>query len=180
MITQQNIERLNRENFRSCLEVLARPGSVYQIQPLDNSVMMAMASALLFPEVSFYQETDGDWPMIKAITGSVEAKKQHADYLFLDRADHDILTEVKYGDQFNPEYGATLFFRCESFEKGCPVVLQGSGIREKHKMTLPVSPAFLHQLAEKNRHFPLGVDLFFLSGNNRICGLPRTTHVELL
>lgn len=180
MITEQNVELLNRINFRSCLNAMARPGTVFPIEPFFHSAMMALASVLLYPEVRFFQQADGDWTMIKAMTGTTEVKESEADYLFLDQPDPDILTASQHGDQQNPERSATLVCSCDSFANGNPVLLKGPGIQGSKRTTLPVPPVFLQRLAEKNKDFPLGIDLFFLSLDNTVCALPRTTSVELL
>ncbi len=178
MTTSIDIELLNRENFRNCLEAISRPGTIHQIQTFLDSGIMAMAVMLLYSEVNFYQEATGDWKMMKALTGACEGKVSKADYIFLDAPHSDILMESKCGDQQNPEFSATLICACEHVTTGTTVVLNGPGINGYKETTLPVSGTFLQKIQEKNRHFPLGVDIFFLTTDNRICALPRTTKVE--
>ncbi|MCF8056389.1 MAG: phosphonate C-P lyase system protein PhnH [Desulfocapsa sp.] len=180
MIADMDLEQLNRNNFRNCLEALARPGNVYQVYPYNHSVIMAMASMLLYPEVTFYQQTEGDWNMIKAITGTTEREAHEADYLFLDVPDKNILQDVKSGNQQNPEFSATLICGCQNLKSGTSVILSGPGVNGRRQTTLPAPVDFLELLAEKNRHFPLGVDLYFLSREHGICALPRTTQVDFL
>lgn len=179
MNTELNVEELNRKNFRYCLEAMSRPGLPFTIEPLADSAILAMASLLLFSEVGFFQKIVTDWTMIKALTGAEETSVDHADYLFLDCADSALLDEVKCGDQQNPEFSATLIYNCPNVEKYTPVVLRGPGINGTNETSLPVSPEFLHDLARKNKYFPLGVDLFFLLPGGSLIGLPRTTQVEL-
>lgn len=174
-----DIDKLDRTNFRHCLEAMARPGKITQLLPYDHSAMMAMASMLLYSEVRFFQEAAGDWEMIKAITGSQEQQVAEADYLFLDQPTETILDEVKVGDQQNPEFSATLICGCRNFTTGTRVILSGPGIEDRHTMTLPVSDGFLFRLAQKNKHFPLGIDLFFIADNKSVCAIPRTTMVKL-
>lgn len=179
MNTELNVEELNRKNFRHCLEAMSRPGLPFTIEPLADSTMLAMASLLLFSEVRYFQRVVADWKMIQALTGARETSVNKADYLFLDCADTVLLDEVKYGDQQNPEFSATLIYSCTDVEEITPVVLSGPGIDGRKETSLPVSSKFLHALARKNKYFPLGVDLFFLWPGGALTGLPRTTQVEV-
>lgn len=174
------IERLNRNNFRNCLEALARPGCYFQISPFFDSSLMAMAVMLLYAEVRYYQQAEGDWQVIRALTGSEQSEAAVADYLFLDAPSEEVLLAARAGEQRNPEFSATCICRCEDLATGTPVALSGPGIDGVKKTHLPAPPAFLYLLAQKNLHFPLGVDLFFISDNNRVLGLPRSTQVKVL
>jgi alpha-D-ribose 1-methylphosphonate 5-triphosphate synthase subunit PhnH len=180
MTSPTDIELLNRNNFRNCLEAISRPGSSYQIQAFFGSTMMAMAVMLLYSEVCFYQKTTGDWKMLKALTGACEENINQADYLFLDTPHIDTLMESKCGNQQNPDYSATLIYASKHHVNGTRVVLSGPGIDGSSKTTLPTSSGFLQKLREKNRHFPQGVDVFFLTADNHICAVPRTTRVKIL
>ncbi|MEA2115765.1 MAG: phosphonate C-P lyase system protein PhnH [Thermodesulfobacteriota bacterium] len=180
MTIDVDIERLNRNNFRNCLEALARPGCFFQVTPFFDSGLMALAVMLLYSEVCFYQQAVGDWNMIRALTGSTLSRAETADYLFIDAPSKEALMAARPGEQHNPEFSATCICRCTDLATGTPVTLSGPGIDGVKRTVLPASPDFIHLLAQKNLHFPLGVDLFFISDNNRILGLPRSTRVELL
>ncbi len=180
MTTNIDIEQLNRNNFRNSLEALARPGDLFQISPFAGSGVLAMASMLLYSEVSFYQQTEGDWNMIKALTNTVEVAAKEADYLFLNTPSEKCLDDAKVGDQQNPEFSATLICCCEDLSKGVPVKLSGPGINGSKQAHLPVSADFLKLLTHKNKNFPRGIDMYFLSYTNMLCGLPRTTLVEVI
>lgn len=179
MNNELNIEKLNRMNFRHCLEAMSRPGTSFSIQPLADSAILAVASLLLYSEVCFFQALDDDWKMVKALTGARETTANSADYLFVGGGDTVSLEQARRGDQQNPEFSATLVYKCTEDKPGTQVLLNGPGINGTKKTSLPVSSDFLHTLARKNRYFPLGVDLFFLRPDNTITGLPRTTVVEV-
>ena len=178
--TDTDIEQLNRNNFRNCLDALSRPGDVFLITPFFDSSLLALAAMLLYFEVNFYQQTDTNWNMIKVLTNSEEVAVGEADYLFLDKPHENILMEAKAGDQLNPEFSATLICCCEDLNEGTQVKLSGPGIDGTKETILPATTGFLQLLAQKNKHFPLGVDMYFLSDTHMICGLPRTTTVEVL
>lgn len=180
MNTTIDIELLNRNNFRNCLEALARPGDLFQIKPFADSGLMAMAAMLLYSEVTFYQQAEEDWGMIEALSNSKEVAVKEADYLFLSTPFEYILQETKTGDQQNPEFSATLICCCDDLTSGIGVILRGPGIDGTKETNLPVTSDFLELLAQKNKHFPIGVDIYFISGDHKVCGLPRTTMVEIV
>jgi alpha-D-ribose 1-methylphosphonate 5-triphosphate synthase subunit PhnH len=43
-----------------------------------------------------------------------------------------------------------------------------------------VQADFIEHFQEKNSSFPNGVDLFLIDMANRIVGLPRTVHIEVI
>jgi len=176
---EQDIEKINRSNFRSSLEALARPGQEQPLTPLFGSSLMAMASVLLYAEVSHFTDEHLDFELIRAICGSRTAVAKEADYLFFAAPDPAHLLLAKTGTGENPEEGATLLFATD----GLPhtnVRLTGPGIPGEWKRSLPVTPDFLGQLSEINACFPQGLDLFFTSPDNMLLGLPRTTRIEVL
>jgi len=176
-----DIERVNRNNFRSSLEALARPGESQFLHPLFDSPLLAMASVFLYAEVSHHYEGRLDFDLIRALCGSPAADAGDADYLFSDAPATEMLKPAKTGTVESPEKSATLIFAYapEHHQSGVPVRISGPGIRGATELTLPVDRAFVDSLREKNEHFPLGIDLFFVSRHNQLLGLPRTTHIEV-
>lgn len=180
MKNQNDIERTNRLNFRSCLEALSRPGHIQEIQPLFDSPLQAIASVMLYSEVSYCYHGNEDFHMLQAICGATINSATEADYLFVDHPDTALLRVAKVGTAESPELGATLIFRCEQLETdGTPVLLTGPGIQTARKKTLPVDREFIGQLNEKNDAFPMGVDVFFISNTGQLVGLPRTTRLQV-
>jgi len=173
-----NIERINRVNFRASLEAMARPGQLQQVQPLFDSILRAMAGMLLYSEVSYWYEGREDFQMIQAICGAKSSGITEADYLFYDQPERNILVQAKVGTAEQPELGATLLFRCRDLD-GTGVILSGPGIKTTLRTSLPVDTDFISLLQEKNEVFPMGVDLFFLSDAGQLLGLPRTTQIEV-
>ncbi len=177
-----DIENMNRNNFRSSLEALARPGEIQALQPLFNSPLLAMASVFLYAEVSHHYNGGLDFDLIRALCGSPAAEAGEADYLFFDEPASNMLKTAKTGTVESPEKSATLVFAYapEHLQAGVPVCISGPGIRGATELTLPVDTTFIGLLREKNEHFPLGVDLFFVSWHNQLLGLPRTTYIEVV
>ena len=181
MKNEHDIEWTNRQNYRSSLQALSRPGEVQPVSPLFGSGLLAMASVLLYAEVSFYGEPGLDFRLIRALCGAQPVSRQEADYLFFAEPHHDHLREAKTGTAESPEFGATLLFGCPRLDAGgTRAALSGPGIDGRVTSFLPVSETFISVLQEKNSSFPMGIDLFFIGDDNTLLGLPRTTRIEVL
>lgn len=181
MTNQNDIEQINRLNFRASLEALSRPGQIQKVQPLFESTLQAMASLLLYSEVSYWYRGDEDFQMIQAVCGAQQAPQTSADYLFYDFPDKEAVSLAKGGSSENPEMGATLIFKCDLHDAGGTALrLSGPGIKKATHATLPVDTSFIEELKVKNEVFPMGVDLFFISEKGQLLGIPRTTQIEVV
>lgn len=179
-ISQLDLEKINRYNFRICMEVLSRPGTTGIIESLFGSPLNALACCLLYPEVSSYFQENEEEQQIRAITGSPAATVAEAEYLFCQSPDPLLIKHARSGSLISPELSATLFFMTQSHQnEGIQLTLSGPGIETTQSVTLPVDLSFIQALCTKNKMFPLGVDIFFLTDEGSILGIPRTTRIEV-
>ena len=123
-----------------------------------------------------------DFEMVRALCGSKSVGVETADYLFFDTPQKEYLLGAKTGSPESPELNATLIFHCPADDSvtSSRVVLSGPGINRAKEVVLPVDKRFIEILQEKNEDFPMGIDLFFITDNNILLGLPRTTHIEVI
>ncbi|THB77172.1 MAG: hypothetical protein D6B25_07705 [Desulfobulbaceae bacterium] len=181
MRVEHDIEKINRENFRSSLEALARPGEPQPILPLFDSGLLAMASVFLYAEVTHYYRGNLEFDMIRALCGSHQTTVDQADYLFLDALSVEHLQLAKSGTAESPELSATIVCGLnDQLRHQASARLTGPGIKDYRDTTLPFDANYAQLLTEKNEQFPFGVDLFFVSPDNMLFGLPRTTKIEVL
>lgn len=174
-----DIEKLNRENYKSMMDTLSMPGIVAKIQPLFDSNLLAIANVLLFSEVSFFYNGDEDMSLVEAITNPNITTNDKADYVFSDVINDSLITEAKKGDYMNPDFSATLIFKCEDFNT-TKVSLSGPGIDGTKELSLPCDKSFIEILMDKNSDYPLGVEIYFINNSGEIMALSRTTKVEVL
>lgn len=174
-----DIEKLNRENFRSMMNVLSMPGKIEKIEELFDSSFLAIANTLLYSEVSFYYEGKEEFELIKAITNPKEADIKNADYIFCDELNEYLFNQGKIGTSLDPERSSTYIIKCKNFD-GLNVRLTGPGINEKKDISLPINKSFVNSFNEKNSYFPLGSEIFFLNEGNEILAISRTTKLEVL
>ncbi|QKF81938.1 phosphonate C-P lyase system protein PhnH [Halarcobacter ebronensis] len=174
-----DIERLNRENFRSMMNALSRPGSIERIEPLFDSHLLAIANTLLYAEVSYFYKGNEDFELINAITNAKDSNEKEADYLFCDTIDENLFEAGKVGTMKDPEFSSTYIFKCKDF-CGTKVKISGPGIDGSFNTSLPISKGFISKFNEKNSYFPLGNEVFFINENAEILGLSRTSKLEIL
>ena len=173
-------EKINRLNFRNCLDALSHPGKIYSVTPLFDSGLLAMASVLLYSEVTYHYQGALNFQVVAALTGAGISPIEHADYFFSDRPDRLALQKAKSGTAESPEDSATLLFQCNDLTTGTQVILSGPGIDGSFITRLPMQADFIEHFQEKNSSFPNGVDLFLIDMAHRIVGLPRTVHIEVI
>jgi alpha-D-ribose 1-methylphosphonate 5-triphosphate synthase subunit PhnH len=173
-------EKINRINFRNCLDAMSHPGSIYPVTPLFDSGLLAMASVLLYSEVTYHYQGALNFQVVAALTGAGRSPVERADYLFSDRPDQLALQKAKSGTAESPEDSATLLFQCNDLTTGTQVILSGPGIDGSLTTRLPMQADFIEHFQEKNSSFPNGVDLFLIDMAHRLVGLPRTVHVEVI
>jgi alpha-D-ribose 1-methylphosphonate 5-triphosphate synthase subunit PhnH len=173
-------EKTNRINFRNCLDAMSHPGKIYPVTPLFDSGLLAMASVLLYSEVTYYYQGALNFQVVAALTGAGRTPIERADYLFSDRPDVLALQKAKAGTAESPEDSAILLFQCNDLTTGTQVILSGPGIDGSLTTRLPMQADFIEQFQEKNSSFPNGVDLFLIDTAHRIVGLPRTVHIEVI
>jgi alpha-D-ribose 1-methylphosphonate 5-triphosphate synthase subunit PhnH len=174
-----DIEKLNRQNFKSLSDALSMPGKITKVEKLFDSHFLAVANVLLYSEVSFYYSGDEDISLIEAITNPKATTLKKADYIFSDVIDTFLINEAKKGDYLNPDFSATLIMKCEDFNS-YTYSLSGPGIDGAKEVNLPCNRDFIKELMKKNSDYPLGIELFFVNSCSEILALSRTTKVEVL
>ncbi len=174
-----DIEKLNRDNFKSIMNALAMPGNIEKIESFYDSSLLAVANCLLYSEVSYFYEGNEEFDLVDAITNATKTDECEADYIFCDELNDFLLNKAKIGTSMEPEFSGTLIYKCKDFE-GLKVKLSGPGIDKEKILSLPIDKSFVEFFNEKNSYFPLGNEVFFLSEDSQIVALSRTTKVEVI
>ncbi len=88
------------------------------------------------------------------------------------------LAQCDAGDPAYPDRSATVLLEVAAFGSGAALALTGPGIPGSRDLSVAGLPdGFREQWTANHALFPLGVDVF-LTQDDRICGLPRTTRLE--
>jgi alpha-D-ribose 1-methylphosphonate 5-triphosphate synthase subunit PhnH len=129
---KHNINDLNRDNFRVLMQSLAHPGTTGQIKPVFDSFFLGVASCLLYPEVTFFYDGTEDFSLLTLITNSKSVPMETANYIFRDSITTDAIIHAKCGTFRDPDFSASVFFKCTDFE-GLNLKIAGQPGRQKEK-----------------------------------------------
>ena len=181
MRNEYDIEQTNRNNFRSSLEALARPGELQPVVPLFGSGLLAMASVLLYAEVSFYYQGKLDFELIRAVCGARGTSRRKPTIFFSIPWTRHIWPRPRPEQQ--KARNKVLLFSLPVLTSEMPPPERDSQGRESTVQKKSICRSwhhFIDQLLEKNESFPMGIDVFFISQDNTLLGLPRTTRIEVI
>ncbi|UUX50010.1 phosphonate C-P lyase system protein PhnH [Nisaea acidiphila] len=175
--------------FRRLLEAMSRPGKPQTIEiDIDGPATLdlaatAIALALVDYETPLYLSpalsTEASRAYLKFHCGTqITTESKDATFAILDGAPDD-LSAFNSGTDEYPENGATLLIQIETISDDGPLVLTGPGIKDQARLGLSDVPdSFWAAREAKQRYFPRGIDLVFVSGASMVA-IPRTTTVSL-
>ncbi len=173
-----DLEKLNRHNFKAMMNALSMPGKIENIIPLYKSSLLALANVLLYNEVSFFYAGEADMSLVEAINNPKVETNDNADYIFSDVLNPILIKESKKGDYISPDFSATLIFTCKDFNQ-TKVSMSGPGIDGKKDVYLPCDKEFIKAIKDKNSDYPLGVEIYLVSEENKVMAISRTTKIEV-
>lgn len=176
--------------FRGCLSALATPGTLVNLGaglealPGLHPAAGALLLSLLDQDTRLWLSPGAALSRIatsfKFHTGcSLAASPGEADFALVAGAEElPPLEAFSAGTQEYPERSATIVLQV-------PVILEsgwrlsGPGIRGEARLSVPsLGDGFVRHWERNQARFPRGVDLYVSSGE-RLCGLPRTTRIEI-
>lgn len=176
-----------QEAFRSLLNAMARPGSIWQapIHPQGGQfgAALSLLEAVLDHEVTFAvlpPRADLTETLLR-LTGSRVAPPETADYLLC--TGEGILTAVRAAKTGTPEFpdrSATVIAAISAVSgqagDGEALTLCGPGIKDTATVWIAGLPAgLLDARAEQNAELPMGVDLVLVAPDGTFTCLSRYT-----
>ncbi|MGQ9908654.1 MAG: phosphonate C-P lyase system protein PhnH [Candidatus Flexifilum sp.] len=168
-------ERRMRETFLALMNAFAYPGRQFVLPDLGDPFAL-IAETLLDLETSAFTPHETLRGMLAA-TGARLLPPETAAYHFYaaaDRAALDAIAVASTGELAHPDTAATLIIGGCSFADGDRWTLSGPGIRGTAAIRLGGLPADLWALRASRSRYPLGWDIYLLSGRT-VIGLPRST-----
>ncbi|WP_416827532.1 phosphonate C-P lyase system protein PhnH [Ectobacillus polymachus] len=181
-------------SYRKVIDSMARPGSISNlvdevkkwegVSPCFPSTLL-LARMLLDTEVSFKVFSNQERPITRFLHQLTYAKAvdtKHADFIFLlDDAPSGSLQlavqEAKIGELMNPHTSATIIVETNALSNEAVLSLRGPGIQEVSFVKVDVSEEWIAIRTDKNKEYPLGIDLIFVDREHQLLCLPRTTQV---
>ncbi|UFT99314.1 phosphonate C-P lyase system protein PhnH [Radiobacillus kanasensis] len=182
--------------YRKMVDSTSRPGLISDlreevafVEDEDKNgctASLLLAALTLFDqEVSFKvfsAQADTVSKTINQLTYAKPTKTEQADYLLiLQDAEMGSLEEAiahaKPGTLKNPHTSATIIVEAEAVTSGEYLLLKGPGIQTTESAYLDVKENWLKSRQEKNKEYPLGIDLMFIDQHHQLLSLPRTTQI---
>lgn len=179
--------------YRKILDALSRPGLIAdlsgELSLVDpglgsNGAFVLLALTLLDGDVAFAVSTGTDGSLARSLsrlTLAAQADIPHADFVFIDAGTSvsEAISAAREGTLLDPHLGATIIVMADSITENGSYLLSGPGIRDEARLGITGAEGWLEARAEKNREYPLGVDLYFVTSEGAFAALPRTTRVTL-
>ena len=172
--------------FRKILDAMSRPGRVVNLDVTSAPELLNLASAGLaltlldfdtpvFLSQSLRSDAVTSWLRFHC-TAQITSDPKAASFAFLASGDEwPALDDFNPGDAKYPDLSTSLVILLPSLDDGAGVSLEGPGIKTAETIRPAGLPAsFWDDRAENVADFQLGVDCY-LTAENRLIGLPRTT-----
>jgi alpha-D-ribose 1-methylphosphonate 5-triphosphate synthase subunit PhnH len=182
--------------YRKMVDSTSRPGLISDLRKEaalveDEDIKGCTASLLLLALTLFDQEVsfkvfsnqaDTVSKTINQLTYAKPTETKHADYLLiLQDAEKGSLEEAiihaKPGTLKSPHSSAVVIVEVDSVTSGEALLLKGPGIHTTELVHLDIKDNWMESRQEKNKEYPLGVDLIFIDQNHQLLSLPRTTQI---
>lgn len=174
--------------FRTVLAAMAEPGIVHELDVGIDPPGGVAAAALVIALTLADQETpvwmtgersEDVLSYIRFHTGCpIAMQPRGARFAILTtETAHVPLTAFDAGDERYPDRSATLIIECPSLKAGPATHWKGPGIPDVRTVTItPPRSDLWRDIRANNGRYPLGVDMFLVSGHY-VVGLPRSTSV---
>lgn len=176
--------------FRKTVRAFSFPGRVVDLGPESTgqdfgiplpSALFVVARMLLDAETTFYCQDDSLAGVLEMLTFARRAPIDRADFIIVDgrcRELTEALATAKCGTLTDPHESATIIALASFGEELEEWRLAGPGIDGERRCRFSLAAGWDRARAERNREFPLGVDLVLISNDNRLAVLPRTTRIS--
>ena len=179
-------EAQTHATFDALMRALSYPGRPQTLKLEEGrTAFAAIAKALLDLEITAFSTEQLLENELRA-TGAKLVSLERAEYVFtphLTEAQLPLLQRVNRGSTLTPDDAATFVigasFAEEPLDSAQHLRLRGSGIQDSLEVQIGGLPHDFWRVREAIIAFPIGWDVFLVSGN-QILGLPRTTLVEVL
>lgn len=163
--------------------------------------MILPALVLLDAETGFAvisEESASRDKLVSRLTYARSVPVPEADFILVLKGEEQAMTAIELareGTFENPQLGATLILETDFLwsddldnevstdevneKTGVPEwILSGPGIKAERCLWIPDSRCWVDLRNERNREFPLGVDIILVDREGRLAALPRTTRMH--
>lgn len=187
----------SQKTFKTLMTSMSNPGRIFRLPEIPLRIDMPEIHYILYPfltlldlEVVFHvssrektvKETVTRY--FEVNTNSNAASIELADYLLcLDQSVNILYNQAKTGSLSRPHKSATIFYlvnrlSSKQMKKGLELIISGPGVAEENRV-------WITGLVEKtvdiwrtcDQDYPMGVDIFLISRDGAMIGIPRSVKV---
>jgi alpha-D-ribose 1-methylphosphonate 5-triphosphate synthase subunit PhnH len=178
----------SQRTFRLMLQAMSQPGTIVTLPALPEApgglhgATAAACLTLVDHETPIWlaggeAAEPGDW--IRFHTGAkLVSRPLDARFAVVAGGEKGVaLAEFDAGEERYPDRSATLIVECTMLELGELVTIAGPGIDgERTIAPAGLRAGFWNEVLESHARYPLGVDIFLVSGQH-LMALPRSTSI---
>jgi alpha-D-ribose 1-methylphosphonate 5-triphosphate synthase subunit PhnH len=177
--------------FRKTVEAFSYPGRVIDLSPQADRLdfesvncpkaMLALGWMLLDADTTFSCREAEAARLLSLLSFARQRPCAEAQFVFTDGLAPEFLGDLEAamaGDLIDPHQSATVIAAAGLDGEGREYLLEGPGIESELRCRIGLAEGWRELRAERNREFPMGVDLILVDGQNRLMALPRTTLVR--
>jgi alpha-D-ribose 1-methylphosphonate 5-triphosphate synthase subunit PhnH len=185
-----------QEIFRTVMNSFSSPGKTFDLSDIKKrhldkktspEVFYALCYALMDNETAYSvigKDVSDD--MVENIYKYTKSK-----YVSVDRSDFVIITgyssiksiqNINRGTILFPDRGATVIYFVKKLdgESGKFLTLTGPGIKDDRSFHVDgIDIEDIKAISESNGEFPLGIDVVFFDGDDRIVAIPRSSKITI-
>ena len=192
----KNTARMSQEIFRVLMDSFAHPGKIYDLGVIrDRNINSDSPAGIFYAMCYTVMDNETKFTVIGSgiNDGMIDTiyKLTKSDYVSVNDTDFAVITggssrgaieNINRGTSAFPDMGATVFYFVKDLncETGILLYLNGPGIKDR--ISFHVDGADLSDLVsirKINTEFPLGIDVVFYDGNDRIVSVPRSSKITI-
>lgn len=187
-----NVVHDSQTTFRKLLKAMSEPGTAITLDRCagfgslpEAATQLLLALADNSTPLWFSPTLMADKSAIANLNFHISAplnNQQNANFAVISLQD-SYLQQIDFS-QFNmgtaeyPDLSSTVVIETDCFNEGPVLTLTGPGIKHQRQIQLGNLPESMQTiLLQHNQHFPLGIDMVFVCGQQAI-SIARTTNVE--
>ena len=182
--------------YRKLVDSTSRPGLISDLRKEAvlveeeakkgcSASILLVALTLFDQEVSFKvfsPRADSVSKTINQLTYAKPTEAKNADFLLIlqdakEGCFEEAIINAKAGTLKNPHTSAFIIVEVESVTSGEALLLKGPGIHTTELVHVDINENWVESRHEKNKEYPLGIDLIFIDQNHQLLSLPRTTQI---
>jgi len=176
--------------FRKLVKGFSYPGTIHNAAQETvlhdfafdlGDLSLVLGLMLMDAETSFACNNPHAALLLSRLSYARQQAVKDADFIFTDGTEAGfaaVIEQARCGTLIDPHDSATIITLTGGFADNQQYSLRGPGIQTSRTISPVLHEGWLAAFSEKNREFPLGVDLILVNREHHLMVLPRTTIIR--